>query len=59
MPNLAAGDGAAPELRVLPDRLTGLSKGQIQVWLRRLADEVLRLVEQDLRSFRPETVASN
>jgi hypothetical protein len=56
---LAAGDGSSPQQRALPDRLAGLSEGQIQVWLRRLGDEVLRLVEQDLRSFRPEPVASN
>ena len=56
---LAAGADAGQELRVLPDRRAGLSEGQTLVWLRRLADEVLRLVEQDLRSFRPEAVASN
>jgi Radical SAM superfamily/B12 binding domain/Domain of unknown function (DUF4070) len=57
--DLAAGDGASPEQRVVPNRLEGLSEGQIQVWLRRLGDEVLRLVEQDLRSFKPEPIASN
>jgi hypothetical protein len=57
--DVAAGDGASPQQRALPDRLTGLSEGQIQVRLRRLGDEVLRIVEQDLRSFRPEPVASN
>jgi hypothetical protein len=51
---LAAGAGAAPELRVLPDRFAGLSEGQTMVRLRRLADEVLRLVEQDLRGFKPD-----
>jgi hypothetical protein len=56
---LPAGASAPAELRVLPDRRVGLSEGQTLVWLRRLADEVLRLVEQDLRSFRPEPVASN
>jgi hypothetical protein len=56
---LAAGAEARPELRVVPDRLAGLSAGQALVRLRRLADEVLRLVEQDLRSFRPEPVASH
>jgi Radical SAM superfamily/Domain of unknown function (DUF4070)/B12 binding domain len=55
---VAPGAGAPPELRVLPDRLAGLSEGQTLVWLRRLADEVLRLVEQDLRSFKPEPDAS-
>jgi hypothetical protein len=50
---LGAGADARPELRVLPDRRAGLSEGQTLVWLRRLADEVLRLVEQDLRSFQP------
>jgi hypothetical protein len=56
---LAAGAGAASAIRVLPDRLAGLSEGQTLVWLRRLADEVLRLVEQDLRTFRPEPGASH
>jgi hypothetical protein len=50
---LESGADARPELRVLPDRRTGLSEGQALVWLRRLADEVLRLVEQDLRGFQP------
>jgi hypothetical protein len=56
---LAAGAGAGQELRVLPDRRAGLSEGQTLVWLRRLADEVLRLVEQDLRSFKPEPGTSS
>jgi hypothetical protein len=51
---LAAGADAGQELRVLPDRRAGLSDGQASIWLRRLSDEVLRLVEQDLRAFRPE-----
>jgi hypothetical protein len=56
---LAAEADARPELRALPDPAVGLSAGQTLVRLRRLADEVLRLVEQDLRSFKPEPVASN
>ena len=56
---LAAGAGVPPELQVVPDRRPGLSEGQTLVRLRRLADEVLRLVEQDLRSFRPDPVVSN
>ena len=47
---LPAGGG---EVGTGPDRPTGRSDGQTQVWLRRLGDEVLRTVEQDLRSFRP------
>jgi hypothetical protein len=47
---LPAGGG---ELGKGPDGPTGRSDGQTQVWLRRLGDEVLRTVEQDLRSFRP------
>jgi hypothetical protein len=38
--------------------MTGLSSGQTLVWLRRLADEVLHTVEQDLRSFRAQPSAS-
>jgi hypothetical protein len=58
--NLAVAAGIpSEEVNVLPDRLTGMSEGQTLVWLRRLGDEVLRLVEQDLRRFRPEPVASN
>jgi hypothetical protein len=56
---LAVRAGAAPELRVVPDPRPGLSEGQTLVRLRRLADEVLRLVEQDLRSFRPDPAVSN
>jgi hypothetical protein len=53
-----SGAGAPMDLREIPDRLTGLSEGQTLVWLKRLADEVLRTVEQDLRSFKPEPLAS-
>jgi hypothetical protein len=56
--DLPAGAGTPAPSPALPDRLAGLSAGQTQIWLRRLADEVLRLVEQDLRGFRPEPVAS-
>jgi hypothetical protein len=52
-PSVPVGQGGVPH------RLAGLSQGQTSVWLRRLADEVLRLVEQDLRSFRPETMVGN
>jgi radical SAM superfamily enzyme YgiQ (UPF0313 family) len=51
---IAAGAGAIPELREHADRFAGLSEGQTMIRLRRLADEVLRLVEQDLRSFKPD-----
>jgi Radical SAM superfamily/Domain of unknown function (DUF4070)/B12 binding domain len=53
-----SGAGTPVDLREIPDRLTGLSEGQTRVWLKRLADEVLRTVEQDLRSFKPEPLAS-
>jgi hypothetical protein len=55
---LPAGVGAPADQREIPNQLAELSEGQTLVWLRRLADEVLRTVEQDLRSFRPEPLAS-
>jgi hypothetical protein len=57
--SLSAGENTSTEANGHPSRLDGLSEGQTLVWLRRLANEVLRLVEQDLRSFRPEAVATN
>ena len=35
------------------DELAGLSEGHATIKLKRLADDVLRLVEQDMRSFQP------
>jgi radical SAM superfamily enzyme YgiQ (UPF0313 family) len=55
---MPAGAGEQLELGEVPDRLAGLSGGQTLVWLRRLADEVLRTVEQDLRSFQGPPPAS-
>ncbi|MBD0327965.1 MAG: hypothetical protein ICV68_16165 [Pyrinomonadaceae bacterium] len=56
---LAAAASTPPERRVLPDRRAGFSEGQTLVWLRRLADEVLRLAEQDLRGFKLESLGSS
>jgi hypothetical protein len=36
------------------DGRAGMSEGQAAIWLRRLADDVLRAVEQELRSFTPQ-----
>ena len=53
-----AGAAERAELGEAPDQRVGLSGDHTPVWLRRLADEVLRTVEQDLRSFQPEPPAS-
>ena len=55
---IPAGAGERAELGEAPDHRVGLSGDHTPVWLRRLADEVLRTVEQDLRSFQPEPPAS-
>ncbi len=55
---MPVGVGEQVALGEVPDRLAGLSGGQTLIWLRRLGDEVLRTVEQDLRSFRPQPPAS-
>jgi radical SAM superfamily enzyme YgiQ (UPF0313 family) len=39
----------------MPDAKEGLGEGQAGVWVKRLSDEVLRVVEQDLRNFQPQT----
>jgi radical SAM superfamily enzyme YgiQ (UPF0313 family) len=55
---MPAGAGEGAELGEAPGQKAGLGGGHTPVWLRRLADEVLRTVEQDLRSFRAEPPAS-
>jgi radical SAM superfamily enzyme YgiQ (UPF0313 family) len=52
--NVRAGAGEEVKPGEIPERTANLSEGQTSVWLRRLADEVLRTVEQDLRSFRAQ-----
>ena len=39
----------------VPDEMRDLTQGQIAIKLSRLADEVLRVVEQDLRSGGPQS----
>jgi Radical SAM superfamily/Domain of unknown function (DUF4070)/B12 binding domain len=51
---IRAGAGERVQSGEAHDQTAGLSAGHTPVWLRRLADEVLRTVEQDLRSFRAE-----
>jgi hypothetical protein len=50
------GEGAPPDeplLEELSKEKTGMSAGQAAIWMKRLADEVLRAVEQDLRALGP------
>jgi len=54
---MPAGAGEQVKPGEAPDRMAGLSGGQTLVWLRRLAEEVLHTVEQDLRSFRAQPPA--
>jgi radical SAM superfamily enzyme YgiQ (UPF0313 family) len=55
--SLPSGAGEDVEPAEVPDHTPGLGGGLTPVWLRRLADEVLRTVEQDLRSFRGQPPA--
>jgi hypothetical protein len=55
--NLPGRGGANVALAEDPDQPPSLSGGLAPVWLRRLADEVLRTVEQDLRSFKGQPPA--
>jgi radical SAM family protein/uncharacterized protein DUF4070 len=56
--NLRAGAGEKIEPGEVPERIATLSGDQTSIWLRRLGDEVLRTVEQDLRSFRTQPSTS-
>jgi hypothetical protein len=56
--SLPRGAGEDAEPAEVPDHSPIPSGGLAPVWLRRLADEVLRTVEQDLRSFRGQPPAS-
>ena len=55
--SLPSGAGKSAELAEVPDYTPSPGGGLAPVWLRRLADEVLRTVEQDLRSFRGQPPA--
>jgi radical SAM superfamily enzyme YgiQ (UPF0313 family) len=57
--NISAGSRGEAELE--QDLHGGLSshRAQTPIAMRRLADEVLRTVEQDLRSFKPQPIAAN
>ena len=46
--------GEKAVLEVIPDEKAGFTEGQAAVWLRRLSDDVLHMVEQDLRNFHPQ-----
>ena len=58
--NISAGQPGAEELEGAGAHMTASGSTPTAVWLRRLGDEVLRTVEQDLRVFRgePPTTAS-
>ena len=53
---MAAGEPAVPG--EAPDEMAGLTQGQVAIRLSRLADEVLRVVEQDLRGGKPQPLDS-
>jgi hypothetical protein len=52
--NLQVGAGENMGAGEAPDEMAGLTEAKVATRLRRLADEVLRCVEQDLRSFQPQ-----